>query len=121
MLGKSGAMVHVFQKEGSVLSSVEFNAGIQENTDISLYTEFSYRQESVLGYMLLLQNILCGFLIAFSVVLTAVCLIVTGHSLSSLIEQDKRDMAALKTVSIIMTLPRRRAGRSLILERLLAQ
>ena len=100
VLGKSGAMVHVFQKEGSVLSSVEFNAGIQENTDISLYTEFSYRQESILSYMLLLQNILCGFLIAFSVVLTAVCLIVTGHSLSSFIEQDKKDMAALKTIGL---------------------
>ena len=100
VLGKSGAMVHVFQKESSVLSSVEFNAEIQENTDISLYTEFSYRQESILSYMLLLQNILCGFLIAFSVVLTAVCLIITGHSLSSLIEQDKKDMAALKTIGM---------------------
>ena len=100
VLGRNGAMVHIFQAEDSVLSVVEFNARIQENTDISLHTEFSYRQESILSYMLLLQNILCGFMIAFSMVLTAICLIVTGHSLSALIEQDKKDMAALKTIGL---------------------
>ena len=100
VLGRNGAMVHIFQAEDSVLSAVEFNARIQENTDISLHTEFSYRQESILSYMLLLQNILCGFMIAFSMVLTAICLIVTGHSLSALIEQDKKDMAALKTIGL---------------------
>ncbi|MDE7427765.1 MAG: ABC transporter permease [Lachnospiraceae bacterium] len=100
VLGRNGAMVHIFQAEDSVLSAVEFNAVIQENTDISLHTEFSYRQESILSYMLLLQNILCGFMIAFSLVLTAICLIVTGHSLSALIEQNKKDMAALKTIGL---------------------
>ena len=100
VLGRNGAMVHVFQRENSALSALEFNAGIQENTDISLHTEFSYRQKSILSYMLLLQNILCGFMIAFSMVLTAICLIVTGHSLSALIEQDKKDMAALKTIGL---------------------
>ncbi|MDE7283835.1 MAG: hypothetical protein K2N85_09685, partial [Lachnospiraceae bacterium] len=100
VLGRNGAMVHVFQREDSALSALEFNAEIQENTDISLHTEFSYRQKSILSYMLLLQNILCGFMIAFSMVLTAICLIVTGHSLSALIEQDKKDMAALKTIGL---------------------
>ena len=100
VLGRNGAMVHVFQRENSALSALEFNAGIQENTDISLHTEFSYRQKSILSYMLLLQNILCGFMIAFSMVLTAICLIVTGHSLSALIEQDKKDIAALKTIGL---------------------
>ena len=100
VLGRNGAMVHVFQREDSALSALEFNREIQENTDISLHTEFSYRQKSILNYMLLLQNILCGFMIAFSMVLTAICLIVTGHSLSALIEQDKKDMAALKTIGL---------------------
>ena len=100
VLGRNGAMVHVFQRENSALSALEFNAEIQENTDISLHTEFSYRQKSILSYMLLLQNILCGFMIAFSMVLTAICLIVTGHSLSALIEQDKKDIAALKTIGL---------------------
>ncbi|MBD5455210.1 MAG: hypothetical protein HDR23_01825 [Lachnospiraceae bacterium] len=100
VLGRNGAMVHVFQREDSALSILEFNAGIQENTDISLYTEFSYRQKSILSYMILLQNILCGFMMAFSMVLTAICLIITGHSLSALIEQDKKDLAALKTIGL---------------------
>ncbi|MBD5508623.1 MAG: FtsX-like permease family protein [Lachnospiraceae bacterium] len=100
VLGRNGAMVHVFQREDSALSALEFSAEIQENTDISLHTEFSYRQKSILSYMLLLQNILCGIMIAFSMVLTAICLIVTGHSLSALIEQDKKDIAALKTIGL---------------------
>ncbi len=53
-----------------------------------------------MNYMLLLQNILSGFLIAFSVVLFLVCIIVTGHSLSAVVEQDKKDMAVLKTLGM---------------------
>ena len=100
VLGRNGAMVHVFQREDSALTALEFSREIQENTDVSLHTEFSYRQKSILSYMLLLQNILCGFMIAFSMALTVICLIVTGHSLSALIEQNKKDMAALKTIGL---------------------
>ena len=56
-LGREGAMLHVFQSQESPLSVLDFHRAIQEGTDVSLFTEFSYRQESVLDYMLLLQNI----------------------------------------------------------------
>ena len=100
VLGREGAMLHIFQSQGSPLPALDFHKAIQEDTDISLYTEFSYRQESILNYMLLLQDILTGFLIAFSAVLFMVCMIVTGHSLSAVVEQDKKDMAVLKTLGM---------------------
>ena len=100
VLGREGAMLHVFQSQESPLSALDFHRAIQEGTDVSLFTEFCYRQESILDYMLLLQNILSGFLIAFSFVLFVVCLIVTGHSLSAVVEQDKKDMAVLKTLGM---------------------
>lgn len=100
VLGREGAMLHIFQSQGSPLLAMDFHKAIQEGTDVSLYTEFSYQQESILNYMFLLQDILAGFLIAFSAVLFLVCMIVTGHSLSAVVEQDKKDMAVLKTLGM---------------------
>ena len=100
VLGKSGAMLHIFRRDGSTLSVLELQRQIYESTDISLYTQFTYRQESILSYMLLLQNILSGFLMAFSAVLLLICLIVIGNSLSAVINQEQRDLAVLKTMGM---------------------
>ena len=100
VLGREGAMLHVFQSLDSGLTALDFHRAIQDGSDVSLYTEFTYRKESILNYMLLLQNILSGFLIAFSFVLFIVCIVVTGHSLSAAVEQDKKDMAVLKTLGM---------------------
>ena len=99
-LGRAGAMFHVFQSADSQLAELEFQRQIYETTGVSLYTEFAYRQQSILNYMLLLQNILSGFLMAFSAVLLLVCLVIIGHSLSVVVEQEKRDMAVLKTMGL---------------------
>lgn len=100
VLGREGAMLHIFQNRKSPLSVMDFHKAIQEGSEVSLFTEFSYRQESILNYMLLLQDILAGFLIAFSAVLFLVCMVVTGHSLSAVVEQDKKDIAVLKTLGM---------------------
>ena len=100
VLGKDGAMLHIWQSEDSELSDTDFHKLIQSETDLPLYTEFIYQQESILSYMLLLQNILTGFLFSFSVVLLIICLIIISNSLSSVVEQDKRDMAILKTMGL---------------------
>ncbi len=97
-LGFTGAMLHVFQREDSTLSDAEFHRQVQENTSLSIYTEFTYNKASIQSYMLLLQNILSGFLLAFSAVLLIVCLVVISHSLSAVLEQDKQDLAVLKTI-----------------------
>ena len=98
VLARNGAMFHIFQSGNSVLTDKDFHSLIQNATMLSLYTEFTYRKESILSYMLLLQNILSGFMAAFSLVLLGICFVVTGHSLSAVVEQDKRDMAVLKTI-----------------------
>ncbi len=97
-LGYTGAMLHVFQREDSALTDAEFHALVQENTDLPLHTEFTYNKASIGSYMLLLQNILSGFLLVFSAVLLIVCLVVISHSLSAVLEQDRRDLAILKTM-----------------------
>ncbi len=99
-LGRSGAMLHIFQSEDSALSAQEFQKELSESSDIALYTEFSYRRESIQNYMILLQNILTGFLIAFSVVLLIICLVVIGHNLSVVVEQEKQEMAVLKSMGM---------------------
>ena len=100
VLGRVGAMLHIFQSGNSALTDLEFHKQIHGSTDLSLYTEFSYQRESILRYMLLLQNILAGFLIAFSIVLLVVSLIIVGHSLSVIVEQEKQDMAILRTMGL---------------------
>ncbi len=97
-LGYTGAMLHVFQRENSALTDAEFHKLVQENTELPLHTEFTYNKASILSYMLLLQNILSGFLLVFSAVLLIVCLVVISHSLSAVLEQDRRDLAILKTM-----------------------
>lgn len=85
---------------GSSLSESEFQKNVYTSSTLSLHTEFSYSRASIQSYMILLQNILTGFLLAFSCVLFAICLVVVSHSLSAIIEQNKRDMAILKTVGL---------------------
>lgn len=97
-LGKEGAMFHISQKKDSRLSELEFHRIIEENTGLSLYTEFSYSRQSILSYMLLLQNILSGFLLIFSVVLFVICLIMIRHNIWLIIELEKKDIAILRTL-----------------------
>lgn len=79
-----GAMFHISKAQESRLAD----------------TEFTYRKNSIMDYMLLLQNILAGFLAAFSVMLFLVCTVITGHSLETVIAQEKNDMAALKIAGL---------------------
>lgn len=100
VLGKPGAMLHVFQKAESGMTAAAFGRLAQTGTRLSRYTEFTYSKASILSYMLLLQNILGGFLLAFSLILLLVCLIVAGHSLSAVMDQEQRSMAILKTMGM---------------------
>lgn len=96
-LARGGAMLHVFQTSGGNLSSTDLGSKIQSNTQIGNYMEFSYSRESIRGFMLILQNIMKGFLMAFAVILSMIELLILGHSIGNSIEQDYRDMGILKT------------------------
>lgn len=97
-LADTGAMLHIFKEKESTLSISEFNGMLNEQTELSSYTSFVHSNDSILGFMLILQNAFTGFLLAFVVVLLAVSMIVLGHSISSSIEQDYVNMGILKTL-----------------------
>ena len=99
-LAETGAMLHISKAHESQLTDTEFYQKLIEETELSRYTEFTYRKNSIMDYMLLLQNILAGFLTAFSVVLFLVCTVITGHSLETVIAQEKDDIAALKMAGL---------------------
>ncbi|MDD3920339.1 MAG: FtsX-like permease family protein [Eubacteriales bacterium] len=100
VLASGGAVMHVRANADSRLTEAELQKLVYKSTSLSRNTEFAYSRTSILRYMLLLQNILAGFLIAFSAVLLVISLIVIGHSLSGVIEQNQRDMAILKTIGL---------------------
>ncbi len=100
VLGRSGAMLHISKDPSSTLSDTEFYEELQEHTELARYMDFTYRKDSILSYMLLLQNIVSGFMIIFSVVLFVICLIMMKHSLMLVIEQEKSDMAILRTMGL---------------------
>lgn len=95
-LARPGAMLHI---QGDGTQSVrDLNAAINLQTSVSSYTEFVYTRTALRSYMLLLQNLLTGFLAAFAALLLVVAMIVLGHSVSSGVEQEKNNMAILKTM-----------------------
>lgn len=98
LLGRQGAMIHIFSEESAGLSIIEMNRMLNEQTSLGRYSEMMYSQETIYGFMLLLQNILAGFLIAFSGLLLVVILIVLANLIKNTLEQEYADIGILKTI-----------------------
>lgn len=96
-LARDGYMVHIFQGKAG-LSTAEFNAALNSGTELLQYAEFTHSDSAISGFMLTLQNVFTGLLLAFTLILTAVSLIVMGHGISSAMEQDMTDTGILKTI-----------------------
>ncbi|MCM1345334.1 MAG: ABC transporter permease [Lachnospiraceae bacterium] len=96
-LARDGYMVHIFQN-GEELNTAEFNAALNSGTELLRYAEFTHSDSAIAGFMLTLQNVFTGLLLAFSLILLAVSLIVMGHSIGSAMEQDMVDTGILKTI-----------------------
>lgn len=101
VLARNGAMLHISGDASLRMSGRELQKRVLESTSLPGYVEFIYSKTTILSYMLLLQNILAGFMISFSFVLWIVCLIVIRHSLVSAIEQGRQDIAVLKAMGIL--------------------
>lgn len=97
-LARAGAMVHVEQAEEAAMGSAELNRQLNETTSLTSYAEFGHSKTSILGFMLLLQNVFSGFLAAFAGLLLAAAMIVLSHGIGSAIERDCRNMGILKTM-----------------------
>ena len=98
-LARSGAMIHIFT-ENDQFNVSQISRALNENTPISQYTEFIHSAEAIRGFMGILQNAFCGLLAAFSVVLLAAVMVVLGHSISGVIEQEYKNLGILKTIGL---------------------
>lgn len=96
-LARDGWMLHIHSRSGS---AAELGTRIHEETSLQSYLEFSHSDSTISGFMLTLQNVFTGLLLAFVLVLLLVSLVVISHSISGTIEQDTADLSALKTMGI---------------------
>lgn len=96
-LARDGYMLHIFQGD-SGLSTAEFNALLNNHTNLLQYVEFTHSDSAISGFMLTLQNVFTGLFLAFALILAVVSLIVMEHSINSAIEQNMVDTGILKTI-----------------------
>lgn len=101
-LARNGAMIHIFTDDSGTdgLSVSEVSQLLNENTPISQYTEFIHSEEAIRGFMSILQNAFCGLLAAFALVLLAAVVVILGHSISGVIEQEYKNLGILKTIGL---------------------
>ncbi len=95
-LARDGYMVHIFQIESE--SAAQLNAVLNRDTALLQYAEFTHSDSAIYGFMMTLQNVFTGLLLAFVLILILVSMIVMGHSISSSQEQDMTDTGILKTI-----------------------
>ncbi len=95
-LARDGYMVHIFQSESK--SAAQLNAVLNRDTALLQYAEFTHSGSAVYGFMMTLQNVFTGLLLAFVLIMILVSMIVMGHSISSSQEQDMTDTGILKTI-----------------------
>ena len=102
LTARSGAMLHLFSSEQADTAAQLENA-LEKQAALGTSIQFSYSRSSMLGFMMLLQNIFIGFLCAFAAILTIVSLFVIAHNISASMELERRDMAALKMMGCTST------------------
>ncbi|XCP86386.1 ABC transporter permease [Roseburia hominis] len=95
-LARDGYMVHIFQSGSE--SAAQLNAVLNRDTALLQYAEFTHSDSAIFGFMMTLQNVFTGLLLAFVLILIVVAMIVMGHSISSSLEQDMEDIGILKTI-----------------------
>jgi len=95
-LSRDGYMVHIFQSGSE--SAAQLNAALNHDTALLQYTEFTHSDSAIYGFMMTLQNVFTGLLLAFVLILMVVSMIVMGHCISSSLEQDMEDTGILKTI-----------------------
>ncbi len=95
-LARDGYMVHILQRESE--GGAQLPAVLNRDTRLLQYTEFTHSDNAIYGFMMTLQNVFTGLLLAFVLILVLVALIVMGHGISSSQEQDMADIGILKTV-----------------------
>lgn len=97
-LARPGYMLHIFAENQTIGTVSQLNGILNEETSIAQYTEFIHSADTMSGFMLILQNAFCGLLAAFVLILLGVTMIILGHSISGMIEQEYKNLGILKTI-----------------------
>ena len=92
-----GYALHIFKKNGEGTVS-GLQKKINEETELGQVRNLTYQKTTLMGFMLILQNIFSGLFLVFVLVLFVVAMLVLSHSIVSSIEQDYADMGILKAV-----------------------
>lgn len=90
--------VRVFLSPDTGLSVKDVQCKIGESVRFENTLNAAYTKEAFTQFMLLLENIFVGLLLAFVAVLLVVALIVIGHCISSSMEQSYVDIGILKAI-----------------------
>lgn len=99
-LAREGAMLHIFSGGDTEITSDQINQLLTSSTSLPEYTEEIHSAYTIQSFMSILQNAFCGILAAFALILLLVTLVVLGHSISGMVEQEQRDMGILKTLGV---------------------
>lgn len=99
-LARNGAMLHVFVQTDEEASIDQINQILNSRTSLLEYTEEIHSAYTIRSFMTILQNAFCGIFAAFALVLLAVAMVVLGHSISGIVEQEQKNMGILKTLGV---------------------
>lgn len=97
-LARAGFMLHIFKEPSEGLDTAQWSAVIGRESSLLQYVEFTHSDTAIYGFMMTLQNVFTGLLMAFVLVLVLVSLVVMEHSISTSLEQDMKDTGILKTI-----------------------
>lgn len=100
-LARNGAMLHIFPSAD--LPATQLNALLNQRVGLADFAEFSHSREAISGFMLVLQNAFSALFLAFAAVLLMAVLAVAGHSISTAIRAEYKNMGILKTVGLTTT------------------
>lgn len=102
-LARSGAMIHVFPSGENAQTTAALNGLLNEQTNLTRYTEFVHSADAIQGFMMILQDAFSGLFSAFVLVLLVVVLIVLSHSVSGTVEVERKNLGILKSVGMRRT------------------
>lgn len=97
-LAREGAMLHIFVQDGAEMTPDQVNQMLNANTSLPDYTEDVHSVYTIRSFMTILQNAFCALMAAFALILLLVALVVLGHSISGIVEQEQKNLGILKTM-----------------------
>ena len=97
-LARSGQLFHITRNKESTLNNAQFNQLLNEETTLGQYTAFMHSKDTMIGFMLILQNVFTGLFLAFALILVLISIVIVGYSIATILDQDRKNMGILITI-----------------------